>query len=403
MNSSSEARITFGDEIVEYLSQGRDWLDEVTAALPGGSVPGGMRERALEELDRLIEDTAEFVAATNAVHPDVVGRCPVVIECSCRSFTTMRSILLAASTLAEDLEDDLEFKQERLKHADGRSTDLQGIPMILRVHRPRSWIWPTVLRLLDMIRSGLDHASFATCAHCGAPDIVVAADDDAGAPAKDDERAPGAFAVASATAADPAWIAFADGVAEQVRWANAVATSLIEGERGFLGALRYLTGGPGRILSFRRLRDQLQEAVAETDVLLAVARRIDPDSPGRNQAAIPCPARRSPRSARRTAPCAPSDRPSRPRTNPGRPMSIGPLAQALRTGRSSGWAVREPGTTSASAPPLTGRGARWMQRMSLDARNVVLRMCSRCSSARMNGRLTGDLGNGFGGLTLTRW
>ena len=288
MNSSSEARITFGDEIVEYLSQGRDWLDEVTAALPGGSVPGGMRERALEELDRLIEDTAEFVAATNAVHPDVVGRCPVVIECSCRSFTTMRSILLAASTLAEDLEDDLEFKQERLKHADGRSTDLQGIPMILRVHRPSSWIWPTVLRLLDMIRSGLDHASFATCAHCGAPDIVVAADDDAGAPAKDDERAPGAFAVASATAADPAWIASADGVAEQVRWANAVATSLIEGERGFLGALRYLTGGPGRILSFRRLRDQLQEAVAETDVLLAVARRIDPDSPGRNQAAIPC-------------------------------------------------------------------------------------------------------------------
>ena len=288
MNSSSEARITFGDEIVEYLSQGRDWLDEVTAALPGGSVPGGMRERALEELDRLIEDTAEFVAATNAVHPDVVGRCPVVIECSCRSFTTMRSILLAAATLAEDLEDDLEFKQERLKHADGRSTDLQGIPMILRVHRPSSWIWPTVLRLLDMIRSGLDHASFATCAHCGAPDIVVAADDDAGAPAKDDERAPGAFAVASATAADPAWIASADGVAEQVRWANAVATSLIEGERGFLGALRYLTGGPGRILSFRRLRDQLQEAVAETDVLLAVARRIDPDSPGRNQAAIPC-------------------------------------------------------------------------------------------------------------------
>ena len=217
-----------------------------------------------------------------------VTRCPVVIECWCRSFTTMRSIPLAASTLAEDLEDDLEFKQERLKHADGRSTDLQGIPMILRVHRPSSWIWPTVLRLLDMIRSGLDHASFATCAHCGAPDIVVAADDDAGAPAKDDERAPGAFAVASATAADPAWIASADGLAEQVRWANAVATSLIEGERGFLGALRYLTGGPGRILSFRRLRDQLQEAVAETDVLLAVARRIDPDSPGRNQAAIPC-------------------------------------------------------------------------------------------------------------------
>ena len=288
MNSSSEARIVFGDEIVEYLSQGRDWLGEVTEALPGGPVPGGMRERALEELDRLIEDTAEFVAATNAGHPDVVGHCPVVIACSCRSFATMRSILLAASTLAEDLEDDLEFKRERLKHADGRSTGLQGIPVILRVHRPSSWGRLTVLGLLDTIRSRLDHASFATCAHCGAPDIAVAADEDAGAPGSGHEPASGAFAVTAATAADRAWIASADGVAEQVRWANAVATSLIEGERGFLGALRYLTGGAGRILSFRRLRDQLQEAVAETDVLLAVARRIDPDSPGRSQAAIPC-------------------------------------------------------------------------------------------------------------------
>ena len=273
MTDLDGVRIAFADDIVQCLRDGHGWLTDLDA-LPDGSVSRPRIKPALDALEALTEDASAFVEETAERYSDVLGHCPVVLTCSCRSLTTIRGVLFAASILVRDATYELTVKRDRLQYKREQRRELRSLNRLLDDHRPRQWSWHRVASSLESIREDVGATPLAPCGHCGARDVFSAA--------------PGGTEAAAAAAAGAACIAWPGAVVAQLRRAEGLAAALIENERGLRAAFRHLLLYRWKGHAFRDLQEELQDASVDLERLLEDARRVRPELLDRCQVAIPC-------------------------------------------------------------------------------------------------------------------
>ena len=278
MTDSDRPRIVFADELVRLLHEERGWLGELRALLAARPESNWRIESTFENLARRSEDAIMLIAETSERYPEVIERCPVVLECTCPSLATIHALHLATSSLVEDIRFELEDEQRRVWRTSERRRERRSLERFLHDHRPAGWegrfALADIARGLESLREELGAAPLAACNPCGTRDVFG--------------TAPGDADVASAAGPGPAWLASADTVVAQLKRARSLAAVMIEREQGLRATSWFMLNGKLTRPAFEHLEEKLGDLVDDLDGLLEEVRAVRPGVLESWQVAIPC-------------------------------------------------------------------------------------------------------------------